>query len=155
MKAELIKAPIWGLQGNIGILPLTKCPQKVEERHTWALLGSDPARYTKCVKIPVSRRNRHLFPQVLKDEIHNLWRFNQGPQSGFGSFPAETIKPKYDRMWERGNSTQVPICTQMSNNASPTWSLFSSSLIPQALLPGEWMFKRRQWVVPLIVPKHA
>lgn len=43
----------------------------------------------------------------------------------------------------------------MSNKASPTWDLFLSSLIPQVLLPGERIWKRKQWVVPLILPKHT
>lgn len=70
MKAILIKAPITlRLQGDIGMFPLTKSPLREGERHRLVFLGSDLADYVRCVKTPISRRNKDIYLQLLKDGI--------------------------------------------------------------------------------------
>lgn len=86
MKAILIKAPITlRLEEDIGAFPLTKCPLKVGERHIYKwFFGSDPAYNVRRVKIPISRRNKDIYLQLLKDRIKKKKKnCDQGPGSGF------------------------------------------------------------------------
>lgn len=117
-----------------------------------------PRRYGKYLledSEDISRRNKYIYLELLKDRIVFLQNY-QGPESGLGSVLLRlSVKSKTWWNMERGKAKKARFWSMLKCQTKQALPEACFHLIPQVLLPGQWMFRTEQWVVPLILPKPS